>query len=162
MKRTDDLNVGWLDTSIGLLLESQDAMFAGYAYVLITRVDSATDLRQVPTARAIIERYPACRFLGGGLVIPAGALAEAGKEFNLFNGFDEAWWFSREPQLPKPDAVFLVAPLDLRDDAVSDQLRDWMRASGCELGLGDGVGLNYVALDESVALELEKNASHLQ
>jgi hypothetical protein len=162
MKRKDNLSVGWLNTSIGTLLENQDAMFAVYAYALITRVDSATDLRQVLTSRAIIERYPACRYLGAGLVIPAGALPEVGKEFNLFNGFDEAWWFTLEPELPKPDEVFLVAPLDLRADAVCEQLRDWMRVSGCELGLGDGIGLNYVAVDESVALALEQSASQLE
>ena len=162
MKRVDDLKVGWLDTRIGTLVESRGAVFAQYAYALITSVDSATELRQLPTGRAIIERRPACRFLGGGLVIPAGALAAVGREFNLFNGFDEVWWFSDEPKVPKPNEVFLVAPLDLREDGVVEELRDWMRASGCELGLGDGVGLNYVAFDESVALALEQSAAPLQ
>lgn len=162
MKRVDDLSVGWLDTSIGTLIEAQSAAFAQYAYALITTVDSVTDLRQLSTGRAIIERHPACRFLGGGLVIPTRTLAEVGKGFKLFNGFDEAWWFTAEPQVPKPDDVFLVGPLDLREDAVSDQLRDWIRASGCQLGLGDGIGLNYIAVEESVALALEQSATQLQ
>ena len=81
--------------------------------------------------------------------------ARIGKEFNLFNGFDEVWLFREVPQFPKPDDVILVAPLDLREDAISHELCRWMHASGCEVGLGDGIGLNYVTREDSVAAILE-------
>ncbi len=156
MTHTDGLRFGWVDTSIRQLVETRPAAVT-YAYALITCVDSTTDLSHLKTARAITQRHPQCGFLGTALVIPGELLADIVTEFNLFNGFDEAWFFRNVPQVAKPDDVSLVAPLDLRQEAIPQELRDWMRASGCELGLGDGGGLNYVTLDERVAVVLERD-----
>ncbi len=155
MKRMDDLQFGWVDTSIHSLLETQRAIVVSFAYALITSIDSAADLRRLPTGQMIVQRYPQCGFLGTGLVVPIDLLARIGKEFNLFNGFDEVWLFREEPRLLKPDDVILVAPLDLREDAISHELCDWVYESGCEVGLGDGIGLNYVTRENSVAAILE-------
>jgi hypothetical protein len=51
---------------------------------------------------------------------------------------------------PKPEGVRIVAPCDLSEE-VPTEVADWMWRSGCIAGLGDGVGLNYVTVDERVA-----------
>jgi hypothetical protein len=78
---------------------------------------------------------------------------------HLFTGFDEVWCFREEPTLAKPDAVSIVAPLNLSTDAVPGDVADWMKSAGCALGLGDGIGMNYVCRDEQTALLLQALAS---
>lgn len=157
MMRLDDLHFGWLDTCIQAFLNDQRSVVARYAYALISSIDSATDLTKLPTGLAITRRFKQCAFLGTGLAVPAGSLALIGKELNLFNGFDEVWLSMEEPKVSKPDGVFLVALLNLREEKIPLGVCDWMRSSGCALGPGDGEGLNYVTRDETVANALQRN-----
>lgn len=150
MKKANGLTVGWLDTSIGSLLRFSRAWLSNFTTVLVTSVDSTTDMHQMREAAEIIQQYPSCRFLGLGLLTPAEELEGIATRFKLFTGFDELWCFDTKPTIAKPPGLSIVSPLNLESDKAPHQLQDWMRESNCKLGLGDGIGLNYAATDEEI------------
>jgi hypothetical protein len=112
--------------------------------LLITSIDSTTEIAASRIGERLISADPDSWFLGSAVVVPGKNIARLDQALNLFNGFDELWCFSRKPKLAKPKDVWLVAPLNMESDAISPELRDWMVASGCQLGLGDGEGLNFI------------------
>jgi len=57
--------------------------------------------------------------------------------------------------LPKPKDVWLVAPLNLNFNELTSAISSWMQDAACKLGLGDGIGVNYVAADEKIAKDVE-------
>lgn len=159
MRRTNNISVGWLDTSIGALVRSRPTLLARFAYVLVTSLDSSTDMGSLPVVAAILQRMAASKLLGSGLVLPSSVLAQTAEDYKLFTGFDELWCFHHEPTIPKLSDISIVAPLNLSTDDVPEMLADWMDESKCLLGLGDGIGLNFVARDERIAVALERLAS---
>lgn len=156
MRRVDGLSVGWTDTSIGVLVRSGTSLLLPFEYILVTSIDSGTDMREMPTAVGIAQRHSECKFLGSGLVIPAAIVVEVADVFKLFTGFDEIWCFEHDPMVAKPEALSLVGPLNLSTDDVPPSLRIWMAESSCKLGLGDGIGLNFATPDEGIGRAVEK------
>jgi hypothetical protein len=155
MRTAGDVIVGWLDTSIGTVVRHDAGALTRFAYWLVTSVDSSTDLPRNSTARAIVERYEKCAFLGQGLVLPGADAPAVAEEFDLFNGFDEVWFFQTKPEMAKSAGLSIVSPLNLGSDPVPPLLTSWMKQSGCELGLGDGIGLNYATYSEASARLIE-------
>ena len=158
MKKQNGLNVGWVESSIGALLRSDAHLPGRFGYVLVTSVDSSRDLSTLHEAQEITRRHPEARFVGSALLLPSSQAAEVTGAFKLFTGFDEVWWFNEAPPLPKPEDVSLVAPLNVATDEISPALVAWMKDSKCRLGLGDGIGLNFVTPDDAVAELLEHTA----
>ncbi len=159
MKKRDGLNVGWIDTSIGALLQRDAQLPQCFRLMLVTSIDSSRDLSQMREAQEIVRRYAGCRLLGTGLVVPSDRAAEVIAAFKLFTGFDEVWWFDEEPSLAKPEELSLVGPLNLATDEIPAGLTQWMQDSKCRLGLGDGIGLNFVTPDVEVAERLKVAAT---
>jgi hypothetical protein len=159
MRMADGLTVGWLDTSIGALVRHDAGALARFGYWLVTSVDSSTDLPGNRSARTIVDRYAGCVFLGQGLIVPGTDAVDVAEEFDLFNGFDEVWLFETQPSKAKPRELSIVSPLNLGSDPVPPPLASWMGQVGCELGLGDGIGLNYAAQNEAVAKLIEGMAA---
>jgi len=95
-------------------------------------------------------------FLGKGLVIPAVDFAKVADRFGLFTGFDEVWCFSETPKVMKPADFWIVSPSNIDQEDVPPALIPWMEQSGCRLGLGDGIGLNYATPDKNTAILLEE------
>jgi len=153
MKRINDLIMGWVDTSIGRLLHDSPAFPQQFAFAVITSIDSTTDLTGMAALRDIVRRNSQCQFLGGSLVVPANL---AGEVAQLFTGFDEIWWFDQAPKAPKPPEASLVAPLNLSTEQLPAWISLWMKESACRLGLGDGIGLNFVTPDETVGRLLDE------
>jgi hypothetical protein len=151
-----DLITGWLDASIGELIRTHPAVFSQFAYALVTSVDSAIDLHRTSVGCSIVERHPECGFLGNGLVVPGANLANVANKFDLFHGFDEVWWFDQRPEVAKPSDAWIVSPVNLKSEAASPQTVAWMSESGCRLGLGDGIGLNYVTPFAETARSIER------
>lgn len=162
MRNVHGLSIGWVDTSIGELVRTRAEALTRFTHVLITSIDSSTDLHEVPTVQEVVGRYDGCGFLGRSLKMPAQVVSEITGTFNLFNGFDEVWWFSKEPLLPLPEGVTIVSPLDLREDELPEDLERWMAASGCNLGLGDGIGMNFVTPDATTANYVELSAERAE
>ena len=150
MKNSDGFNAGWIDTSIGALLQNS-RLIHQFEAVLVTSIDSSRDLSQMRVTREILQHYPECQLLGAGLVVPSDRFEDFSTTFKLFTGFDEVWWFDAKPLLAKPDELSLVAPLNLATDEIPSEVTHWMHESKCRLGLGDGIGLNFVTSDEGIA-----------
>ena len=151
MKKQNGFNAGWTESSIGVILRSRSELAHRFGYILVTSVDSSTELTKLPEAQAIIQRYTGAQFLGEGLLLPSSQISEVSSTLKLFTGFDEIWCFDDAPSLAKPDDVSLVAPLNVATDAIPARVVQWMQESRCRLGLGDGIGLNFVTPDDTLA-----------
>ena len=156
MRIVDGFRFGWTAISIGRLLAVDPTLFTRFGYLLITSIDSSTDVGGLATGYHLLEHCTGCSLLGEGLVVPAAQLAQIAREFNLFNGFDEVWCFDRRPGVAMPTMIALVAPLNVERDPPPHGLEEWMRQSGCTLGLGDGDGLNYVTVMLELAERIER------
>jgi hypothetical protein len=171
--------VGWLglDTNIRIIAEEKPALIGQFPYCLITCIDSTVEIRKTTTAQNVVQdSSKECKFLGEGLLIPGSSIPDLIRDYNLFTGFDNIWCFREEPRtLPKPN-LSLVGPTGVGEKLAEEvkepeklkelmdnferenfELREWMGASGCVLGLGDGCGLTYATVSEELADELEKN-----
>jgi len=62
----------------------------------------------------------------------------------VFFHFDEVWLCDRPPAQAPPAPASIVCPVRLDEEALPRAVAEWMHASGCLAGLGDGDGLNYV------------------
>jgi hypothetical protein len=153
MKRSGDIWVDWLDSAIRVLIRDLPELLNGFPYKLITCVDSIRDLDKVSSVSQIVRNFSKCRLKDGGLLIVGPGLDRIAKSYNLFNGFDEVWFFLSEPVESVPAGIWLTGPLEIDKD-VPDKLSEWMTSSGCVLGLGDGNGLNYATTNRSVAESL--------
>lgn len=100
-------------------------------YVLITSLDSETDLTKIIN----LPTKP-IKTIGKGLLFLTSELPK-----EIFFGFDEIWFFYDENIPEKPEIISIVGPNPIREN---QNLIDWMDQSNCYLGLGDGEGLNYI------------------
>ena len=158
MKRVDNIWVGWLDTSISFLAQYLPEVFVRFPYIVITSIDSSRDLSSLNTVQQILTNFPQCRFLDTGLMLKKDVFHGIMKSYNIFNGFDEMWFFHSLPSGKVPTEMWITGPRYIIDDVPND-LPSWMLDSGCVLGLGDGVGLNYVTVDRSLADKLEQKSN---
>jgi hypothetical protein len=158
VRTVDEVRIGWVDASIGVLIRRDAPLLTRFLSVLVTSLDSDTDLPSSTLGRSIVQQHHQCMFVGKGLLIPRSEIAAIEGGFHLFNGFDEIWCFEEVPTEPKPADVWIVSPLDLRSDDPPPSLLSWMRRSRCALGLGDGVGMNYATPSDSIAELLDSVA----
>jgi hypothetical protein len=77
-------------------------------------------------------------------------------KYLLCTHFDEVWLFDEDPIEPKPERASIVAPYDFGEEVPTTEVADWMWRSGCIVGLGDGISLNYVTVDEGIARQLSE------
>jgi len=155
-ERGASLLVGWLDSSLGAILERDSNALARFAFAYVTCIDSNTDLRKVGSVQAIVVEHEAARYLGDGFVVPGSLVSHVARRFNLFVGFDEVWCFNTTPRYEKPASMSIVGPARLSKETEPHGLREWMLTSRCELGVGDGVGMNYAAAHASTARWLQE------
>ena len=144
---------GWVQDSIRGLIESHWQVFDELPYALVTCVGGSDDLKSMIVVRKIVALEDSCSFLSGSLLVGDGRIVEVAQRYNLFSHFDEIWLFEESPALDKPAEFWLLAPLNLsRDDpSCIDPLEDWFIESGCVVGLGDGMGMNYLTIGEGIA-----------
>jgi hypothetical protein len=99
--------------------------------------------------RALAEHVDEFREVGSGVLLSGQQTIMLTHKHLLFTHFDEVWLFGEDPSGPKPEGVSIVAPSNLSEE-VPTEVAAWMCHSGCIVGLGDGIGLNYVTVDEGV------------
>ena len=153
MRTLDGILFGWVDSSIRLLAATD--IFSQFPSVLITSIDSSRNVASLAVGYRIVEQYKGAALLGQHLLVRGADVGTMANALNLFNGFDELWCFAMPPTVVKPDAVTLVAPLNLDADGLPSTVAAWMKSSHCLLGLGDGVGLNYATTERSLADSIE-------
>lgn len=153
MENAAAMKAGWLDMSIGDLLAEHEELIRTFSWTLITSLDSAVDMTTVAIAADLTRRHSTSHFLGGALAIQTTDL-EGAKGHALFRGFDELWLFETRPTKEKPKEVVIVSPVDFRTSKPTPDLTKWLVDSECRLGLGDGVGLNFITPDDELAARL--------
>jgi hypothetical protein len=139
-----------VDLDVPSVIAAEPEFLADCRHCLITSVDSSvTDLAELPGLVRFFRAtgHPRTR-LGDGVVTTSEALVDL-VTGDFFGGFDELWLFPERPTLPRPDGAGLTVsglPFDRFPEAA-----EWMAATGCVVGLGDGTGLAYATLDARVA-----------
>lgn len=152
MVHTDGLWANSIESSIADVIDEHPELFDVFDCVLITSLDSLAELEK----DMMVQRM-ACshRFLEGGLIVAGKSMRQLRVD-GLFSGFDELWCYKQDVSSPKPRETHLVSPLKITTD-IPDSVKNWMRRSQCILGLGDGIGLNYVTGDFGIAKIIEAN-----
>ncbi len=145
---------GWLQDSIWDLIQSHWEVFDELPYALVTCIDSIEDMKSTITARKIVELEDSCSFLGHSLLVGDCRIVDVAQRYNLFSHFDEIWLYKDCPAIDKPQESSIVSPLELSTDAPSKDLMEWFNASGCVLGLGDGIGMNYMTTSKEIVQSL--------
>jgi hypothetical protein len=162
MRKIETVFVGRLEASIAELSRVPGRLLSRYQFVLVTSIDSETNMSLVRWARRLLDSDPSSHMVGEGVLTSGEGMEMTLREENPFTGFDEVWGFERSPQVPKPIGASVVAPLDLTVEDPSNALVRWFIESDCLVGLADGYGTNYVTTLESLATELEAAASILE
>jgi hypothetical protein len=150
-----EMVAGWLDSTVGEVIDTHRAVFAELPYVLIRSIDSETGaaVARMPWALQRQGQHPGWALSVDPLVISGASLVDLLGDDNLFTGFDEIWVPSRVPVLRPANVASIVAPRHLNGEVPGDAAR-WMEDSGCRLGLGDGDGVNWVSADQDLSSSL--------
>ena len=143
------------DSFIADLIEEHPEFVESFPFALVTSLDSSHPTSLPNVRRALAEHVDEFREVGSGVLLSGQQLVLLARKYLLFTHFDEVWLFREAPMVSKPEEVRIVAPYDLSEE-VPNEVADWMDRSGCVVGLGDGDGLNYVTVDERVALLLSE------
>jgi hypothetical protein len=145
MRQSNGLMFGWVDSDIRSVI--LQGILSEFHSVLITSLDSARDLNGL--AQRMLSGTPTS-LLGPGFVVSGKAIAEIAASKNLFVGFDEVWCFQTAPTTVK-SVGGIVGPKNLNDDPLPPETGAWMIDTNCQLGLGDGIGLNFVTPQREIA-----------
>ncbi len=169
MRQVKDAWTGWVEGfSIRGVCIYMPALIARFPFALITSIDS----NRHEKARAIMEKVLEKRkgqhqhmaVNNGMLVSGADILALSTADRTVFTGFDEVWLSYEKPFDSLSLSVFITSEYAFTDESTISGLTDedwssaaveWMTESNFVLGLGDGIGLNYVTSSESVAQALD-------
>jgi hypothetical protein len=117
-------------------------------YALVTVVDSSANVRAISSVGPLLEEMNATHeYVGEGLAIMVSVLLRLSHDYNFFHGFDEVWLCNDVPAVRKPAGLRLTSDVQLGAEPPLGAA-EWMQASGCIAGLGDGIGLNYVTSEE--------------
>ena len=117
-------------------------------HALVTVVDSSANVRGISSVGPLLEEMNAAHeYVGDALAITVSVLLRLSHDYNFFHGFDEVWLCNAVPAVGKPAELRLTSDVQLGAE-LPVGAAEWMQASGCIAGLGDGVGLNYVTSDE--------------
>lgn len=148
-----DLHYGWNpNLEIPTALRVLSADFED-STVLLSMIDSSPDvdamISLIPRLRSSGQVYAV---VDHDVAIGMAALVDLVND-EFFTGFDEMWILSGVPERGKPQDIRITSDRPL--SALSEGLTDWMTASGCFVGLGDGIGLNFVTVDERLAMRLK-------
>lgn len=149
------------ELDIPLVIESQPQVISAYGFALVTVIDSHHDVAELTSVeRLLSEQRVGVSTLDRHLVVPRDLLLELvdPDEWNLFNGFDEVWFFPRPPLIPLPADIVITSEAAL-DRERAGRVAEWMQASGAGLALGDGYGLNYATFDPAIADILESRTA---
>jgi len=154
MRKLGGLVVGRTDTNIRAVADA--GLLSQFASVLITSIDSTTNLSATEMRSQIARFDPACLFLGSGIIINGESMVRLVRDLDLFTGFDEVWCFERFPSTPKPSDLWIVSPFNIETDESPRNLASWMAETECKLALGDGFGLNFATFQEEIAIMVQR------
>ncbi|EKD26011.1 MAG: hypothetical protein ACD_79C01405G0003 [uncultured bacterium] len=149
MNELRNLFVGNIQNSISKLIYKKQPVIQNYPYALITSIDSCYQINKLlfyPKLKELDLRL--CNIISEQLLLLTNDLILIHERFNIFNGFDEIWFFSDLPKNPVPKTFTITGPTDV-ELLVHSNILEWMIANNCKLGIGDGIGLNYISIDSN-------------
>lgn len=174
MLNVDGLLLDSLDSSdasgISLLARVAPDLLSLFPYALLTRLDSLRRLHlDIPSIRSLID-HNGLEFesIGNQLATSGATIAHMARDLDFFTGFDEVWFFDCVPGSPVPSELTIRTAEIVRPEYAArrpsalESLKDvarWMADSGAILGVADGLGLDFVTTDPSVALQIEMGVS---
>jgi hypothetical protein len=142
------------DASVRGMVDAFPEVFAATPYVLVSRLDSGDPSHLSEPVR---DRL----LLSASTTVSLVPLLMTGEQFidwaaaaTPFTWFDEIWVFDAVP-LPsrlRPSALAGTERGARRGDPVTVA---WMRETACVLGVGDGLGLAFVATDRTLLERLD-------
>jgi hypothetical protein len=142
-----------LDSSIDECIGELPELFERFPVIWITSLDSSQDLSNDGMIKNLSEPYELRKM---GAIVSGKTLVKIQELDGMFAGFDELWCFDAPIDCTElPEDVFLVGPRELSTE-IPDAVVEWMRRSKGVLGLGDGIGLNYVSSDTDIAALIER------
>ena len=148
------LKAGFIsDTSLGEFISAHATTFRRLPYVLISFIDSDSNVVDMPWVRAHLDSDPSWALSQRPLIVTGTHFIQAVEGNLQLAGFDEIWVPSRWLVTPPPLTANLLAPRNL-SDSVPAEVSEWMEETESRLGLGDGEGLNYVVRDLDFGLAL--------
>jgi hypothetical protein len=119
--------------------------------VLVSMLDSTPNVRMLPSVVPLLVAHDLWHHVvDDDVAIEFATLATLIDEHGMFSGFDEIWFCSRAPVMGKPKHLRITSDRPLESEP-SAALVEWMTASSCSIGLGDGDGLNFVTRDRALA-----------
>lgn len=129
---------GWLNFSIRSFLKYLPNNLIEKA--LVTCLDS--ELFPKKFMNASLEEK-GVEVVGNGLLFPFEVLRNVDVGCEYLFGFDEVWLLSSDVRSKPPEIYRLVGPKRL-NEIKARKLSSWMSKNNCVLGLGDGVGMNFI------------------
>lgn len=165
MLKVANIWIGWRDpgsvSEISRLADVAPELMASFEYALISRIDSDDNpnLAMPSFSRLVNELgFPIQQF-GRQLLTTGKVIVQMAVEIQFFWGFDEVWFFRQEPGEQLPEDFIIPAETTFRSPEGERRLlalAEWMSRSGAVLGLGDGINLKYVTIDEKIAELLDR------
>lgn len=154
------LHTGWISgRNIPWLLTANPSFVDETDHVMVTTNDSTGEVATTSGLVEVLEdRDLPVANVGEGLVLDLPTMRDLIAEDFFFWGFNVVWICPASPSEPLPEGVVFTGE-GPRGDALPQGLTEWMRATSCKIGLGDGVGLNYVTLSDAIAEEIERLAA---
>lgn len=144
----------WIGSSIGSAAEK--GLLLSVPYVLVTSIDSETELGTGSIKERFLSCDDKCEALGSGLITTGRGFSLCASTHGICTGFDEIWCFRERPRRAKSANLGIVAPFNASDDGVPVELIQWMTGANCFLGMGDGIGLNVIGFDRTLNSQLKR------
>lgn len=149
MNTKEKLYVGNIDYSIGMFIKNNFELIIKYPHTIISSIDSSRNLTELTICEEIAKIGCSYQIISGQISLLTKQLDQIEQKLNLFNGFDEVWFFSAAPTNSVPHNFWITGPRDIDID-LPNGLSDWMEENNCKLGFGDGIGLNYVTMEKNI------------
>ncbi len=168
MHNLNNFWIGWIDTQnvsdITQLTFYYPELIRAFEYAIISCIDSNPYPLLDELAFKGVPKESIIQLPGNerGIMTDGNTVADLAFNNELFNGFDEIWFFHKQPILSPLDEVQILSQSWLTDKALISErtdvqrVLDWCLKTGAVLGISDGVGLNYITVDEEVAKTLER------
>jgi hypothetical protein len=158
MRQVAEFYVGTVPGNIKGALSTEYLDEHRISSMLLTSVDSVLALAGSPVETTLRRVGGAVASLGSGLVVPSAAWPLLAEQLDLLHGFDELWLFQEPPLIAKPQGTSIVSPLCVEEEDIPPRLLQWMRATRCAAGLGDGEAMNFITPHTQLARQFMKSA----
>jgi len=156
MKRIRDFWINRIESSVSDFVDNITNWEEFFNYILVVTIDSSHVLTELPAIQKGIEKGFDITSFDSKIILTNETIRKMNKEFSLFNGFDEIYCFPERPKALSPRKAFLTGPIKI-ENKIPDDLEQWMLNNNCLLGLGDGIGLNYITTEKAIAEIFESN-----